>query len=77
MSVLEFITDNGDTLFIKKESEITGKAGILYRPFLYYHNRRRRNPCKGRKCNGNARTLDRERTIRKIKTKNITDNYED
>lgn len=30
MSVLEFITDSGDTLYINKESEITGHIGIIY-----------------------------------------------
>ena len=30
MSVLEFITDNGDTLYLSKESEITGQAGAIY-----------------------------------------------
>jgi hypothetical protein len=39
MSVLEFITDNGDTLFIKKESEITGKAGIIYGSIRNYTDR--------------------------------------
>lgn len=30
MSVLEFITDKGDTLYLSKESEITGQAGAIY-----------------------------------------------
>lgn len=39
MSVLEFITDKGDTLYIKKESEITGKPGVIYGSIRNYTDR--------------------------------------
>ncbi len=39
MSVLEFITDKGDTLYINKESEITGKPGIIYGSIRNYTDR--------------------------------------
>lgn len=39
MSVLEFITDAGDTLYINKESEITGHTGIIYGSIRNYTDR--------------------------------------
>lgn len=39
MSMLEFITDKGDTLYIKKESEITGKPGVIYGSIRNYTDR--------------------------------------
>lgn len=39
MSVLEFITDNGDTIYINKESEITGHIGIIYGSIRNYTDR--------------------------------------
>ncbi len=39
MSVMEFITDNGDTLYLKKESEITGRGGIIYGSIRNYTDR--------------------------------------
>lgn len=39
MSVLEFITDSGDTLYINKESEITGHAGVIYGSVRNYTDR--------------------------------------
>ena len=39
MSVLQFITDNGDTLYINKESEITGRAGTIYGGIRNYTDR--------------------------------------
>lgn len=39
MSVLEFITDSGDTLYINKESEITGRAGVIYGSIRNYTDR--------------------------------------
>lgn len=39
MSVLEFITDSGDTLYINKGSEITGRAGVIYGSVRNYTDR--------------------------------------
>ncbi len=39
MSVIEFITDDGDTLYLKKESEITGRMGIIYGSIRNYTDR--------------------------------------
>lgn len=39
MSVLEFITDKGDTLYINKESEIIGKPGVIYGSIRNYTDR--------------------------------------
>lgn len=39
MSILEFITDSGDTLYINKESEITGHMGIIYGSIRNYTDR--------------------------------------
>lgn len=39
MSVLEFITDAGDTLYINKESDITGHIGIIYGSIRNYTDR--------------------------------------
>ena len=39
MSVLQFITDYGDTLYIKKESEITGHTGVIYGSIRNYTDR--------------------------------------
>lgn len=39
MSVLEFITDKGDTLFIYKESEFTGEAGFILGSIRNYTDR--------------------------------------
>ncbi len=39
MSVIEFITDNGDTLYLKRESEITGRSGIIYGSIRNYTDR--------------------------------------
>ena len=39
MSVIQFITDNGDTLYINKESEITGRAGTIYGGIRNYTDR--------------------------------------
>lgn len=39
MSVIEFITDDGDTLYLRKESEITGRSGIIYGSIRNYTDR--------------------------------------
>lgn len=39
MSVIEFITDGGDTLYLKKESELTGRSGIIYGSIRNYTDR--------------------------------------
>lgn len=39
MSVIEFITDSGDTLYLRKESEITGSNGIIYGSIRNYTDR--------------------------------------
>lgn len=39
MSVIEFITDGGDTLYLRKESEITGRSGIIYGSIRNYTDR--------------------------------------
>lgn len=39
MSVIEFITDSGDTLYLRKESEITGRSGIIYGSIRNYTDR--------------------------------------
>ncbi len=39
MSVMEFITDGGDTLYLSKESEITGRSGIIYGSIRNYTDR--------------------------------------
>lgn len=39
MSVIEFITDGGDTLYLRKESEITGRSGIIYGSIRNYKDR--------------------------------------
>lgn len=39
MSVIEFITDSGDTLYLKKESEITGRSAVIYGSIRNYTDR--------------------------------------
>ncbi len=39
MSVIEFITDDGDTLYLRKESEITGHSAIIYGSIRNYTDR--------------------------------------
>lgn len=39
MSVLEFVTDAGDTLYINKESETSGNLGIIYGSIRNYTDR--------------------------------------
>lgn len=39
MSVLEFVTDAGDTLYINKESETSGNPGIIYGSIRNYTDR--------------------------------------
>ena len=39
MSVLQFITDSGDTLYLNKESEYTGHLGTIYVSIRNYTDR--------------------------------------
>ena len=39
MSVIEFITDSGDTLYLKKEREITGRSAVIYGSIRNYTDR--------------------------------------
>ena len=39
MSVLQFITDSGDTLYLNKESEYTGHLGTIYGSIRNYTDR--------------------------------------